>query len=227
VVFRHAPLTDRQLAVLRWIGDGCPAGQWPDDTHKISARALETRYLAAVSRWYGKWRAELRPDGVYYLEHGTYPDPPTRPPRTPAVVNAPSAKPGPERAADVARRARRQATTAEERSALPAARRRHAQRQSDPTHPLKDIPMRYKTIVSRVQTTERHVRAVTEEDATRKVQDEIDRPYGFLGSWTTVGTDMDVVAIESPLDAVAPTQINHDGSLLLSVKAAAKHLGVS
>lgn len=87
--------------------------------------------------------------------------------------------------------------------------------------------MRSKIIVSRVQTAERHVHPVTEEDAIRKVQDEIDRPYGFLGGWTTVGTDMDVVAIESPLDGVTPAQIIRDGTFLLSVKAAAKYLGVS
>lgn len=31
------------------------------------------------------------------------------------------------------------------------------------------------------------VRAVSEEEAIRKVQEELERPYGFLGGWTTVG----------------------------------------
>jgi excisionase family DNA binding protein len=35
------------------------------------------------------------------------------------------------------------------------------------------------------------------------------------------------VAIESPLGDGVPAQINQDGSFLLSVKAAAKHLGIS
>ena len=69
----RVPLTARQLAVLQWIADGCPDGIWPDDSHKISAGALETRNLATVRRWYGKWSAEVRADGAYYLEHGTYP----------------------------------------------------------------------------------------------------------------------------------------------------------
>lgn len=88
--------------------------------------------------------------------------------------------------------------------------------------------MRYKIIVSRVQTAERYVRAVTEDDAIRKVQDELDRPYGFLGGWTTIATDMDIVTAESPLNDTAATQINTpDGGYLLSIKGAAKHLGLS
>jgi excisionase family DNA binding protein len=87
--------------------------------------------------------------------------------------------------------------------------------------------MRYKIVVSRVRTAERHVRATTEEDAIRKVQDELERPYGFLGGWTTVGTDMDIVTAESVLADSMPPQINQDGSFLLSVKAASKHLGLS
>lgn len=67
------PLTDRQLAVLQWIADGCPHGVWPDHSHKLSVGALETRNLASVRRWYGKWNAVLLPDGRYYLDHGTYP----------------------------------------------------------------------------------------------------------------------------------------------------------
>jgi excisionase family DNA binding protein len=38
---------------------------------------------------------------------------------------------------------------------------------------------------------------------------------------------MDIVAIESPLGDGAPAQVSQDGSFLLSVKAAAKHLGIS
>lgn len=87
--------------------------------------------------------------------------------------------------------------------------------------------MRYKIIVSRVQTAERHVRAVTEEDAMRKVQEELERPYGFLGGWTTIATDMDVVTAESPLGDSSSVQINTDDTFLLSIKAAAKYLGLS
>jgi excisionase family DNA binding protein len=70
------------------------------------------------------------------------------------------------------------------------------------------------------------MRAASEEDAVRKVQEELERPYGFFGGWTTIGTDMDVVTIDSPLGDNAPPQINQEGSFLLSVKAASKHLGL-
>jgi hypothetical protein len=68
------PLTDEQLALLRWIADGCPEGVWPDHSHKGFMRVLEMRALAATRRWYGKWGAELLPAGAFYLAHGTYPE---------------------------------------------------------------------------------------------------------------------------------------------------------
>ncbi len=72
--FERLPLTAQQLALLRWIGDGCPEGVWPDHSHKAFMRVLETRALASTRRWYGKWGAVLLPAGRYYLEHGIYPD---------------------------------------------------------------------------------------------------------------------------------------------------------
>ena len=33
-------LNQRQLDVLRWIGDGCPDRDWPDQSHKLTARSL-------------------------------------------------------------------------------------------------------------------------------------------------------------------------------------------
>jgi excisionase family DNA binding protein len=223
---RRQPLSARQLHVLQWIADGCPVRDWPDESHKNSARALESRGLARVRRKGKLWNAVLSDDGRHYLEYGRYPDPP------------PMAEPGiPERLATsrqttaeamllTARHALRQATTSQERRALRAARARAAKRATHPSL-LKDMPMRYKIVVSRVQTAERHVRAASEEDAIRKVQEELERPYGFFGGWTTIGTDMDIVAIESPLGGNAPPQISQDGGFLLSVKAASKHLGLS
>jgi hypothetical protein len=35
-------LNDRQLAVLRWINDGCPEGVTEGEAHKISAAALRS-----------------------------------------------------------------------------------------------------------------------------------------------------------------------------------------
>lgn len=81
-------VSPRQVAVLRWVARGCPAGAWPDDTHKPPARALEARGLIAVSRRAGNWTAVIRPAGQHYLDHGSYPPGPPAttapPPATPA-----------------------------------------------------------------------------------------------------------------------------------------------
>ena len=221
---RRQLLTARQLEVLRWVADRCPARDWPDESHKISARALETRGLVRVRRQNKAWNAGITEDGCYYLDHGGYPEPPEPELHIPG---SPGSDRRPRQAAlIVARKAIRQAATSSDRRTLSAARARAARHAAHPSL-LKDIPMRYKIVVSRVQTAERHVRATTEEDAIRKVQQELERPYGFLGGWTTVGTDMDIVAAESVLDGSMPPQISQDGSFLLSVKAASKHLGLS
>lgn len=47
-------------------------------------------------------------------------------------------------------------------------------------HPPKDIPVRYRDIVSRLQTAERHMRAVTEEYASHKSKM---RSTDRTGSW--------------------------------------------
>ena len=86
--------------------------------------------------------------------------------------------------------------------------------------------MRYRVVVSRLQVAERRVRAVNEEEAVKQIQVELDRPYGFLGSWQTTNTDIDVTETESALDH-APPPPDEDGRALLSIKDAAAHLGVS
>lgn len=50
-------LTDRQIEVLRWIGDGCPPCYWPDETHKNTA--LASRGLAHVGRKKKVWTAKI------------------------------------------------------------------------------------------------------------------------------------------------------------------------
>lgn len=67
-------LTDRQKDVLAWIVAGCPARDWPDDSHKLSARALASRRLATVTRPGGAWTATATAAGRFYAEHGRYPD---------------------------------------------------------------------------------------------------------------------------------------------------------
>ena len=71
-VAQYKELSERQVAVLKWISEGCPEGQWPDETHKHSARALADRGLARVSRKNKVWTASITEAGEYYLEHGAY-----------------------------------------------------------------------------------------------------------------------------------------------------------
>jgi hypothetical protein len=70
-------LNDKQIAVLRWIAEGCPPRDWPDTTHKSSALALSGRGMVAVTRRSKKrpWSAALTERGRYYLDHGTLPPP--------------------------------------------------------------------------------------------------------------------------------------------------------
>jgi hypothetical protein len=70
VVARPIKLSDRQVAVLRWIGDGCPGRAWPDESHKNTARALASRGPAEVGRKKKVWTATITSAGEYYLDHG-------------------------------------------------------------------------------------------------------------------------------------------------------------
>ena len=89
-------LNQRQLDVLRWIGDGCPDRDWPDQSHKLTARSLAGRGLADVRRKKKIWTATITDAGKYYLEHGK--PPPGREPdfeltAQPAHRRQPSASP--------------------------------------------------------------------------------------------------------------------------------------
>lgn len=69
----NAPLNSRQIAVLRWIGEGCPDGRWTDSTYKTVAIALQSRRLVSVSKRGGRWTATIEQAGGDYLAHGDYP----------------------------------------------------------------------------------------------------------------------------------------------------------
>ncbi|WP_411139038.1 hypothetical protein [Streptomyces sp. C10] len=91
-------LNERQLAVLEWVGKGCPEGSWASTTYKTSCLALQNRGLVTVARRGGVWNAVLTDAGRHYLAHGTYPAPksPARVlpiPRLPRVT-APPSSPG-------------------------------------------------------------------------------------------------------------------------------------
>ena len=60
-------LNQRQLDVLRWIGDGCPDRDWPGQSHKLTARSLAARGLADVRRKKKIWTATITAAGQYYL----------------------------------------------------------------------------------------------------------------------------------------------------------------
>ena len=86
-----APLSRRQLDVLRWIRDGCPDGRWTDFTFKTTATALASRRLVTVSKRRGIWSASILPAGRHYLTNSAYPEGRWRPRRgrRPSVVEVP------------------------------------------------------------------------------------------------------------------------------------------
>lgn len=71
----HGRVNDRQLEVLRWIADSCPAGKWPEDdfSHRTSAVALKSRGLVTIKGRSRTWSAAVTEVGTHYLEHGAYP----------------------------------------------------------------------------------------------------------------------------------------------------------
>ena len=61
-------MNEAQVAVLRWIAAGSPAGVMEGYTHRISASALRTRDLVRISGRGKTWRAELTDRGREQLE---------------------------------------------------------------------------------------------------------------------------------------------------------------
>jgi excisionase family DNA binding protein len=221
----YSPLNPRQETVLRWIADGCQDGVMEGFTYKTVAVALQNRRLVVVSRKGGGWQAELTDAGRFYVEHGHHRP---RPESTGRLGRHP-----------VSSAAGALALFKEQESAIPredrrvGPRRRLGPRRPGEAHTGnvgrpdgRREPVRYRVIVSRVQVAERYVRAVDEQDAVRKVQEELARPYGFIGGWRTVDTDLDVDEAESSLSQ-APGPLEEGGAMLLSLKQAAAHLGLS
>lgn len=174
-------------------------------SYKTTAIALQNRRLATVSKKGGQWGAEITDAGRYYLGHGKHPEPRSSPRLSASAALSDRLK---------------------EDARQPSRRRTSPGAGSTSTNHVTRSPMRYRIVVSRVQTAERFVRATDEDAAIKKVQEELDRPYGFLGGWQTVDTDMDVVEAQSSLPG-SPQPIGNDGTALLSVKDAAAHLGIA
>lgn len=61
-------LTEAQIALLRWISDGCPEGVMEGDFYRISAAALHRRGLVNVSGRRAEWKAKITSAGRAYLE---------------------------------------------------------------------------------------------------------------------------------------------------------------
>lgn len=213
-------LTERQIGVLRWIADGCPERSWPDETHKHTARALQSRGLAEVGRIRKIWTATITEAGRYYLAHGAY-EPRRVFEADRFVGKRPSGRtrqtnPGPgDPPLDATASAMRRIAHRPKPTEVKQTRRE-----------IKETYVRYKVVVTRVQVAERFVRATTEEDAAAKVQEEFDRPYGYFGSWKTTNSEIDVIEAEQTT-VIGPTHLSNEGPLLLSVKDAAKALGIS
>lgn len=206
------PLTHRQLELLRWLADGCPERDWPDHTHRITVRALYSRGFAKITRKNKIWAASITERGRFYLDHGRYPS---------AITSHATATGAPTSSL---------AGAQQRDDHLDGAAQRLTRRPKQPvkhtTRTITETYMRYKVVVARVQVAERFVRATSEEDAAAKVQAEFDRPYGYFGSWKTTGTEVDVIEAEQTT-VINPAPLSADGPLLLSLKDAAKALGLS
>ncbi|MFT8356343.1 MAG: hypothetical protein ABF780_02685 [Bifidobacterium aquikefiri] len=88
-------LNKKQLAVLRWVGEGRPKGVYENGfDHRVTARALERRGLLSVQGHGRSWRASLTDEGRYYLGHGSYP--PSEDPDTTEVKLATTSPPASE-----------------------------------------------------------------------------------------------------------------------------------
>ncbi len=69
-------LTEKQVAVLRWIADGCPDGVMEDEFHRISAAALRSRGLVETSGRGSTWTVTITSAGSEYLAMVDGPNPP-------------------------------------------------------------------------------------------------------------------------------------------------------
>jgi hypothetical protein len=61
-------LNEAQVALLRWIDDGCPGGVMEGNSYRISAAALRNRDLVSISGRGPTWEAKITEAGRDYLE---------------------------------------------------------------------------------------------------------------------------------------------------------------
>ncbi|WP_341998887.1 helix-turn-helix domain-containing protein [Microbacterium sp. LWH7-1.2] len=85
--------------------------------------------------------------------------------------------------------------------------------------------MRYKVVVTRVQVVERWIKATDEEDAARKIREEFEKPYAYVGHWETKASEVEIVDA-APTVLPSPSVPDESGAVLLSLRDAASALGV-
>jgi hypothetical protein len=75
-VAQRETLTENQVAVLRWIAEGCPSNVMQGDSPRISAAALKRRGLVTTTGHGPSWAARISQAGREYLEKVDGADPP-------------------------------------------------------------------------------------------------------------------------------------------------------
>jgi excisionase family DNA binding protein len=87
------------------------------------------------------------------------------------------------------------------------------------------VRVKYRIRVARTDIAERTITATDEEGAIAKMQAELDKPYGVLGQWKTRA--IEIMVEEVPTGICVGAAAVPEGPMLMSVKDAATHLGVS
>lgn len=202
-------LTETQAAVLAWIVEGCPAGVYPDDSfgHRITARALESRSLIKIEGHGSSWRATATDRGRSWprLSDADRVERAAHRTRTERELALGVPSPAPERA----------------KAITPDS---SGQRRADHAKGQESL-MRYKVVVTRVQVVERWIKATDEEDAARKIREEFEKPYAYVGHWETKASEVEIVDA-APTVLPSPSVLDESGAVLLSLRDAAIALGV-
>ena len=231
---RSQPLDDRQLAVLRWVGDGCPDGPLAVPANKNRAQALANRGLVEVKRGKPGWRAVLTEAGRFYRDHGRYPEPPK--PEPAKTIDAPVGTGG-------RRRPGRPRDVTDEPGSVPDSATVRRMARDDPGFNVpapvakrlrlktnvmykQEVVVRFEVKITRVQVATRYVTATDQEAAAEKIREQLEKPYGFYANFETVGSQIEVVQKEEN-HAIKPVELDREGPMLISLADAARATGIS